>query len=112
MPDIEQVAEKWAKRAIRSEMVKREVTYNDLVKMLSVLGIHENERNLRNKIARGTFSAAFLGQCLTAIGCKSINIDLIDVLYEASRSQREEPTMAEIIESVRQVLGKNSKAKE
>jgi len=40
--------------------------------LLAAIGIHEDERNLRNKISRGGFTAAFLLQCLEAIGAKNV----------------------------------------
>ncbi len=39
------------------------------------VGVSENERNLNNKISRGGFTAAFLLQCLTAIGAGSVQLD-------------------------------------
>lgn len=35
-------------------------------------GLDEDERNLRNKVSRGKFTAGFLLQCLTALGINSI----------------------------------------
>jgi len=35
----------------------------------------ENERNLNNKISRGGFTAAFLIQCLSAIGVTAVRLD-------------------------------------
>lgn len=71
---------RWATGVIRAHMVKRGISYADLVERLALMGIEENERNLRNKVARGTFSAAFLAECLTAIGVRHLEIDIIDLL--------------------------------
>lgn len=38
------------------------------------LGMQETERNLANKISRGGFTAAFLIQCLDAIGTRSVHL--------------------------------------
>nr|WP_246720865.1 DUF6471 domain-containing protein [Methylocystis sp. H4A] len=35
----------------------------------------ETDRNLNNKISRGGFTAAFLIQCLEAVGCKTLHLD-------------------------------------
>jgi hypothetical protein len=78
MADLETVANQWVRRVLRSEMVKRDYTYADLGEQLVRVGIVEDERNLRNKIARGTFSAAFFAQCLAAMGVKTLQIDLLD----------------------------------
>ena len=38
-------------------------------------GADDNERNLRNKVNRGTFTAGLLLQCLTAMGAHAIRLD-------------------------------------
>ena len=38
------------------------------------IGVDEKEANIRNKLARGKFSAAFLVQCLSAIGASDLRI--------------------------------------
>lgn len=38
------------------------------------VGVVENERNLNNKISRGGFTAAFLLQCLEAIGADAVRL--------------------------------------
>ena len=49
-----------ARGIIRGEMARRGVTYAQLVEQLHAIGIPEDERNLRNKVSRGKFTAAFL----------------------------------------------------
>jgi Domain of unknown function (DUF6471) len=69
---------KWATRAknlLRAEMVKRGLNYAQLAEKLEAIGVHDNERNLANKIARGSFTAAFLLQCLNAIGASTLHLD-------------------------------------
>jgi len=66
----------WVRGTIRAAMVKRRLTYADLVERLKALGIEENERNLRNKVARGTFSAVFFISCLEALDTDLLNIDM------------------------------------
>lgn len=58
-----------AKAMIKSELKGRNMTYADLVDSLAAVGVKETEANLRNKISRGNFSAAFFLQTLDAIGC-------------------------------------------
>ena len=38
------------------------------------IGVKEEEHNLRNKVARGKFTAAFFLQCLTAIGVQTLRL--------------------------------------
>lgn len=68
----------WAakvKGLLKAELKRRNVGYRELAEKLEALGIHETERNIANKIARGGFTAVFLVQCLEAIGAKSFRID-------------------------------------
>jgi transcriptional regulator with XRE-family HTH domain len=44
---------------LKAELKRRGVSYRELAEKLGALGIHETERNLANKIARGGFTAAF-----------------------------------------------------
>lgn len=60
---------------LRSEMAKRRMKYPDLVRALAEIGVQDNERNLSNKIARGTFSAGFFLQCLNAMGVQSLRLN-------------------------------------
>ena len=64
-----------AKGILKSEMKRRNMSYRDLIERLRLVGVHETERNLRNKISRGTFAASFFLQCLAAIGVKSLHLD-------------------------------------
>jgi hypothetical protein len=63
-----------AKNLLKGELKRRGVTYAQLVEKLAQLGVHDNERNLNNKISRGGFSAAFLLQCLDAIGAERLSL--------------------------------------
>lgn len=65
-----------AKNLLKAELKRRGVTYAQLAELLAGLDIHETERNLNNKISRGGFSAAFLLQCLDAIGASSLSLSL------------------------------------
>ena len=57
-----------AANLLKAELKRKGVTYAQLVEKLNVLGISEKEVNIRNTLSRGKFSAAFLLQCLSAIG--------------------------------------------
>ncbi|MBN9555721.1 MAG: hypothetical protein J0H61_13800 [Alphaproteobacteria bacterium] len=63
-----------AANLLKSELKKRGVTYAQLVKNLADLGIEEKEVNVRNKLSRGTFTAAYLLQCFSAIGATTIHL--------------------------------------
>lgn len=63
-----------AKNLLKAELKRKGVTYAQLAEKLSAMDIHETERNLNNKISRGGFTAAFLLQCLQAIGVQSVQL--------------------------------------
>ena len=67
--------EEEARRIVRAEMEKGLTSYGELVQRLASQGIVDNERNVRNKIASGRFSAAFLLQCLRALGISTLRIE-------------------------------------
>lgn len=68
----------WAtdvKRLLRAEMTRRGVTYEQLTERLAAIGVHDNATNIRNKVARGKFTAIFLIQCMEALGCRALRLD-------------------------------------
>lgn len=56
-----------AANLLKAELKRKGVTYAQLVERLAQLGVDEKEVNVRNKLSRGKFTAAFLLQCLEAI---------------------------------------------
>jgi hypothetical protein len=64
-----------AKRLLKSELIKRGVTNADLVTLLNEIGIEETKASIDSKISRGSFSATFLLQSLSAIGCRKLEIE-------------------------------------
>jgi hypothetical protein len=63
-----------AKNILKGELKRRGITYAQLAERLGEMGVHENERNLNNKISRGGFTAGFFVMCLEAIGCVDIRL--------------------------------------
>lgn len=61
-------------REIRGEMARQGITYAQLVERLDAIGVKEDERNLRNKVSRGKFTAAFLLACLSALGAGRVEV--------------------------------------
>lgn len=84
-----------AKRLLKSELVRRGVSSEDLVALLENIGVEETKASIDSKISRGTFSAAFLIQCLNAMGIKTfvpeVEADMIMsepvVLYKTKKSK-------------------------
>lgn len=70
--------DEWQRRVkgiLKAELKRRHVGYADLAEKLHVMGIKDSERNIANKIARGSFTAVFFVQCLDAIGCHTLHLD-------------------------------------
>jgi hypothetical protein len=68
---------KWegeAKGLLKAELKRRNLTYAQLVELLRKIGVKEDERNVRNKVSRGKFTAAFMLACLEAIGAKDLRL--------------------------------------
>jgi microsomal dipeptidase-like Zn-dependent dipeptidase len=64
------------KGLLKAELKRRNVTYQELVGKLAALGVSETPENIANKISRGKFTAVFLMQCLEAIDCQTIRLDV------------------------------------
>lgn len=70
----------WAdrtKRFMKAELKRRDVTYDDLARRLSEMGIEESEGSVAMKINRGAFPTWFFLASMKAIGCE--NVRVIDV---------------------------------
>ena len=65
----------YTKGLLRAEMAKRQITYRILTEKLAAIGVNETEANVRNKIARGGFTAVFFVQCLAALGVQTVRLD-------------------------------------
>lgn len=63
-----------AANLLKAELKRKGVTYAQLVERLAQLGVDEKEVNMRNKLSRGKFTAAYLLQCLTAIEATEVRI--------------------------------------
>lgn len=63
------------KGILKAELKRRNVSYADLAEKLAAVGVKDNERNIANKIARGSFTAVFFVQCLEAIECHTLHLN-------------------------------------
>lgn len=67
----------WEARAanlLKAELKRKGVTYAQLVEKLAAIGVDEKEVNVRNKLSRGKFTAAFLLACLCAVSCSNLRL--------------------------------------
>lgn len=63
-----------AKNILRAELKRRGIGYRQLAEKLTERGVLESERNIANKISRGSFTAAFFLECLDAAGTKTLSL--------------------------------------
>ncbi|WP_281976321.1 DUF6471 domain-containing protein [Pseudorhizobium flavum] len=63
-----------AANLLKAELKRKGVTYAQLVEKLAAIGVDEKEVNVRNKLSRGKFTAAYFIQCLDAIGTTEVRL--------------------------------------
>ena len=68
--------EERAKRILKAELKRRDIKYADLARLLTERGVSESERNLQNKISRGSFTTAFFLMCMDVIGAGSLQLEM------------------------------------
>jgi Domain of unknown function (DUF6471) len=66
-----------AANRLKAELKLKGVTYAQLVDKLTAIGVDDKEVNVRNKLSRGKFTAAFLLQCLNAIGSNAVKFRIM-----------------------------------
>ena len=63
------------KGILKAELKRKSLSYADLAEKLAAVGVKDSERNISNKISRGTFTAIWFVQCMEAIGVKTIHLE-------------------------------------
>lgn len=58
-----------AANILKAELKRKGVTYAQLAELIG-----DKEPNVRNKLSRGKFSAAFMLQCMTSIGVQTLTL--------------------------------------
>jgi lambda repressor-like predicted transcriptional regulator len=58
-----------AANILKAELKRKGVTYAQLAEMIG-----DKEPNVRNKLSRGKFSAAYMLQCVSAIGLTELRL--------------------------------------
>lgn len=64
-----------AKRFLKAELKRADVTYEELAKRLKKHGLDETAASVANKLSRGTFSAVFMLACLAALELEGMNLE-------------------------------------
>lgn len=74
MPTQEEWEER-AKRFLKAELKRADVTYEELAKRLEGHGFKETKASIASKLGRGTFPASFLFAAAVAIGLEVIALE-------------------------------------
>ena len=64
-----------AKRYLKAELKRANVTYDELARQLARHGMTETKASIANKLARAAFTATFFLAALVEIGCQVIRLD-------------------------------------
>jgi hypothetical protein len=71
-------AKSWEDRArlfLKAEIKRANITYEELATRLKPHGVTENAASIANKLARGTFAAAFFLACLAALELDGVRLE-------------------------------------
>lgn len=83
---------KWcglASNVLKSELQRRDISYNKLIELLKQNGIHETKDSILSKMKRGTFKFSFFLQCASVIGLTTLHLDNL-LTFEASQNINEQ----------------------
>jgi DNA (cytosine-5)-methyltransferase 1 len=72
------IEKEWSKHAsniIKSELIRRGISYDQLQEKMTKLGMTETANAINVKINRGTFSFAFFLQVMKAIDAKILRLE-------------------------------------
>lgn len=64
-----------ARRYLKAELKRAEVTYAELAKRLKKHGLEETEASITSKLNRGTFAATFFLACLAALELEGLRLE-------------------------------------
>ena len=64
-----------AKRHVKAELKRADVTYEELARRLTEAGMPETKASIASKLSRGGFPATFFLATLKATGCRTIRLD-------------------------------------
>ena len=67
--------EERAKRFLKAELKRADVSYQELAKRLKKHGLTETEASVANKLSRGTFAATFFLAALVALEVDGIRLE-------------------------------------
>ncbi len=75
MPEKRPSWEDRAKRYLKAELKRADVSYKELADRLEKYGLKESEASIASKLSRGTFAATFFLAALTALNCTTVDLE-------------------------------------
>ncbi len=76
--ELVSVEKEWAERAkrfLKAELKRAEISYKELADRLKEHGLEETEASIASKLSRGTFAATFFLAALVAIGVEMVRLE-------------------------------------
>ncbi len=64
-----------ARRHLKAQLKRADVSYKELADRLQGHGMEETESGVASKLARGTFSVAFFLACLAVLGLTGVDLE-------------------------------------
>jgi hypothetical protein len=64
-----------AKRLMKAELKRADVTYEELARRLSEMGFRETKASVASKLSRGAFPTSFFLASMKAIGRQTVSLD-------------------------------------
>ena len=78
---------KVASGILKAELKRRNITYEQLVALLSTIDVHETHASILSKMSRGAFQFAFFLQCAAAIGMTNLRLDDMTPITQDGKSR-------------------------
>lgn len=66
---------KLASGILKAELIRRNISYEQLVSLLKKIDVHETHGSILSKMSRGAFQFTFFIQCASAIGITNLRLD-------------------------------------
>lgn len=64
-----------ARRLVKAELKRADVTYEELARRLNESGLEETKASIASKLSRGAFPATFMLATLKVIGCQTVRLE-------------------------------------
>jgi hypothetical protein len=64
-----------ARRFLKAELKRADVSYKELIRRLKEHGIEETESSITSKLARGTFAVSFFLACLAVLELDGVRLE-------------------------------------